>query len=450
MIWRFIHLDNEGIERTREQQRQQETTNRNNSEYIKRKRTIEKSDIRNKTIDVKGAITLALTITSFLLLLTYLQTGGTNNTRNISSAIQIAGFLFVGIISFALFILVEKSSTSPLVDFGLLLNKRMLPANIIIMIVGFSMFMVFQTIPIFVENPAPVGFGENAINATKVLLPFALVLLVFGPASGLIISKLGSMKPIIIGTVVLAIGLFGLTVFHSTEFLLSVNLAILSIGISLSNVGAQNVIILSTPRQNSGISLGITTLLRIIASSIAPVVAAMFMEASQYTVIIGGKPQSFPSSESFSLIFLTSTVLSMVSVSLAMVLFRSRQPKCQNHLPEENGDMNTTITENIKEEILSWQGVTSNPYRFGGIEFRVNERDMGHIHGEKHADLPFPIEIRKYLIASGKALPHIIYPESMWVSYFIRNEEDAPQIVDLFRLQYDRLKYKHSITRPKF
>jgi hypothetical protein len=63
MIWRFIHLDNEGIERTREQQRQQETTNRNNSEHIKRKRTIEKSDIRNKTIDVKGAITLALTIT---------------------------------------------------------------------------------------------------------------------------------------------------------------------------------------------------------------------------------------------------------------------------------------------------------------------------------------------------------------------------------------------------
>ena len=108
----------------------------------------------------------------------------------------------------------------------------------------------------------------------KYLLPFALVLLVFGPASGLIISKLGSRKPIIIGTVVLAIGLFGLVIFHSTEFLLSVNLGLLSIGISLSNVGAQNVVILSTPRQNSGISLGMTSLLRIVGSSIAPVVAA--------------------------------------------------------------------------------------------------------------------------------------------------------------------------------
>ena len=64
---------------------------------------------------------------------------------------------------------------------------------------------------------------------------------------------------------------------------------------------------------------------------------------------------------------------------------------------------------------------------------------MGHIHGEKLADLPFPIEIRKDLIASGKALPHIIYPESRWVSYIIHSEEDALKILDLFRLQYERL-----------
>ena len=111
--------------------------------------------------------------------------------------------------------------------------------------------------------------------------------------------------------------------------------------------------------------------------------------------------------------------------------------------------MGTIITENIKKEILSWPDVTSNPYRFGGVEFRVNKRDMGHIHGEKLADLPFPIEIRKGLIASGKALPHIIYPESMWVSYLIRGEEDAPQIIDLFRLQYERLRHKPRIITPR-
>jgi hypothetical protein len=35
---------------------------------------------------------------------------------------------------------------------------------------------------------------------------------------------------------------------------------------------------------------------------------------------------------------------------------------------------------------------------------------MGHLHGEKLADLPFPVETRKeLLVASGRALPHHIY-----------------------------------------
>jgi hypothetical protein len=54
---------------------------------------------------------------------------------------------------------------------------------------------------------------------------------------------------------------------------------------------------------------------------------------------------------------------------------------------------------------------------------------MGHMHSDRLADPPFPIEIRKDFITSGKALPHIItHPEAMWGSFFIRSAEDAPKI----------------------
>ena len=470
LIRRYIPTDKEEVEQTRtlqqqeqkiqkQQQDQQETESeerRSNFESIKRKTTLtksRKSATSNTNIDIKGAITLAVAITSLLLVLTYLETGSggsnINNSIDSSSTILAASFVVLGIMSLALFILIEKRSASPLVDFGLMLNKRILLANIIIVIVGYSMFTVFQTIPILVQNPQPVGFGGDPISAAKLQLPFALIILVFGAASGLIITRLGSMKTIIIGTVVGAIGFSALGIFHSTEFLLSLNLGIIAIGISLSSVGAQNVIILSIPRQNSGMSLGFTTFLRILGSAIAPAVAGMLMQQYQYTANIGGTTQSFPSSEAYDLIFLIASILSIASVSLAVILIKTRPPKCQNHLPEEEGIMGTIITENIKKEILSWPDVTSSPYRFGGVEFRINKRDMGHIHGEKLADLPFPIEIRKGLIASGKALPHIIYPESMWVSYIIRSEEDAPQIIDLFRLQYERLRHKPRIISPR-
>ena len=461
VIWRFIHVE-EGVEQTRKQEQEQEQQRetdpierKNNSKSIKRDITISKSSksVTSKTnVDVKGAITLAIAITSFLLVITYLEIGTTstrNNSVDSSSTITITSFLAAGIISLVLFILAEKRSTSPLFDFSLMLNKRILLPTLMIIFVGFSMFIVFQTIPILVENPQPVGFGGNPISAANVQLPFALVFLVFGPASGLLVSKLGSMKPIILGTVVGCIGFISIVISHSTEFLLSLNLAIISIGLALTNVGAQNVIILSIPRQNSGTSLGMTSFMRLVGSSIAPALSGMFMQGYQYTANIGGKPQSFPSFEAYNLIFLTAAIMSIISISLSVALYKSTPPKCQNHLPEEKGIMGSVITENIKQEILPWPGVTSNPYQFGGIEFRVNKRDMGHIHGEKLADLPFPIEIRKEIIASGKALPHIIYPESMWVSYIILSEEDIPKIIDLFRLQYERLKNKHIIIPPR-
>jgi len=66
--------------------------------------------------------------------------------------------------------------------------------------------------------------------------------------------------------------------------------------------------------------------------------------------------------------------------------------------------------------------------------------------GEKLADLPFRLEIREELIASGRALSHHIYPESGWVSYWIRNSDDIPAVLELLEIQYERLRSKSAIS----
>jgi hypothetical protein len=189
-----------------------------------------------------------------------------------------------------------------------------------IMIVGLSMFMIFQTIPVLVRSPSPLGFGEDPVMTSNVQLPFALVLLIFGPTSGLIVSKLGSIKPIILGSVIGTIGFVCLYLFHSTEFLVSIDLVILSTGLSLTNVGAMNVIMLSTPRQDVGVSLGMSTLIRIIGASIGPAIAGMYMQTHK-TLIPG--VGSFPTLESYNLIFLTASIISCISIGLSLVLRRN-------------------------------------------------------------------------------------------------------------------------------
>jgi MFS family permease len=334
IIWRFIHV----IDSRDEDQSQKRSTileGDNISKTSNRDDNATLSKASNQ-IDIKGAIALAITVASFLLVLTLLETSGSNieaasgnnnnHPSNVNSSAQVLPFLIIGIVSFVFFVIIERREKYPLVDFKLMLNKLILPANLIIMLVGFSMFMVFQTIPILVRNPEPIGFGEDAISAGKVQLPFAIVLLIFGPTSGFLVSKLGSLKPIIFGTFITTAGFIGLLMFHSTELLVSANLGILSTGLSLSSVGAMNVIILSTPRQFSGISLGMSSLMRIVGASIGPALAGMYMQTNQTLFNVDGIMNYFPSSMSFDLIFLSAVIVSVISIALAIIL-RQRATK---------------------------------------------------------------------------------------------------------------------------
>jgi MFS family permease len=200
VVWRFIHVDpilqpeHEQLEAESEHTLKKVSSKSDkktsNTGLLKRIKNGIRSNDDNKArrsiaLDIKGAITLAIAITSFMLFLTYLQTGGGNNNKISGinySTLQLAIFLAAGIISLVAFIVIERRSTSPLVDFKLLLSRGILPANIVILIVGLSLFLVFQTIPILVRNPPPFGFGGDVISTTRVQLPFALILLVFGPA----------------------------------------------------------------------------------------------------------------------------------------------------------------------------------------------------------------------------------------------------------------------------
>jgi hypothetical protein len=92
----------------------------------------------------------------------------------------------------------------------------------------------------------------------------------------------------------------------------------------------------------------------------------------------------------------------------------------------------------IVTEVSSWPGVTTARHRFGGVEFKLGRREIGHLHGSRLADLPFPLLVRNELVADGRAEPHHMYPESGWVSFFIRSDADIPAVVALFKLNYER------------
>lgn len=93
--------------------------------------------------------------------------------------------------------------------------------------------------------------------------------------------------------------------------------------------------------------------------------------------------------------------------------------------------------QQIYEEVTQWEEIAHAPHRFGGTEYRVGRREVGHVHGDSLVDIPFPLHVRDELVKSGRAEPHHILPQSGWVSVFLRNPDDVDRAVRLLRKSYE-------------
>jgi hypothetical protein len=92
--------------------------------------------------------------------------------------------------------------------------------------------------------------------------------------------------------------------------------------------------------------------------------------------------------------------------------------------------------EKIHAALQDWPGITSQPHRFGGTEYCLGRREIGHIHGDTLVDIPFPKEVRNDLVTAGRAEPHHVLPESGWVRVYLKQATDVDRAIELLRLSF--------------
>jgi len=67
----------------------------------------------------------------------------------------------------------------------------------------------------------------------------------------------------------------------------------------------------------------------------------------------------------------------------------------------------------------------------------VGRREIGHVHGDRLVDIPFPLNVRNELVESGVAQPHHVLPKSGWVSVYLRDSGDVDRAIQLLRRSYE-------------
>jgi hypothetical protein len=93
----------------------------------------------------------------------------------------------------------------------------------------------------------------------------------------------------------------------------------------------------------------------------------------------------------------------------------------------------------IEATVGQWPDMEVRVHRLGGIGFFHHGKESSHIHGNGLLDCRVGRETRDALVSAGRALPHHLFPQSGWVSFWIENEGDVGPALELIGIASARL-----------
>ena len=105
-----------------------------------------------------------------------------------------------------------------------------------------------------------------------------------------------------------------------------------------------------------------------------------------------------------------------------------------------------TAAQQITEEVTSWPGVGAGQGRRGEFAFKLGARESGHLHGDRAAHFMFPKEVWLELREQRRIVDHPIFPGKVGpAARRIENEADVRDVIELLRLNYDRIVARHGV-----
>jgi hypothetical protein len=103
-----------------------------------------------------------------------------------------------------------------------------------------------------------------------------------------------------------------------------------------------------------------------------------------------------------------------------------------------------TASELITEEVKSWPGVEAGVGSRGEFAFTVGRREIGHLHGDRVAHFGFPKDVWAGLYERKRIDYHPVFPgRPGFGARTIENDADVRDVIDLMRLNYDRVVARH-------
>jgi EmrB/QacA subfamily drug resistance transporter len=182
---------------------------------------------RRPKIDIAGMVTLAVTTTAFILVASW---GGKDFEW---SSPTIVALIVLTIASAVAFVLIERRSAEPIIPLHLFRRRNFNLTTAAGLLTGVAMFGAIGYLPTYLQ----MAFGVDATQAGLLMIPMMAGLLITSVLTGIVVSKTGRYKWMpIVGSLVVALGLFLLSTLRTDTplWLLCLFIAVMGIGLGTS------------------------------------------------------------------------------------------------------------------------------------------------------------------------------------------------------------------------
>nr|WP_296076086.1 MFS transporter [uncultured Actinoplanes sp.] len=259
-------------------------------------------------LDLAGALILTVSLVSLLLAISKGREWGWTETRTVT-------LLIVGVLTLVVFVLVELRVREPLIDMRLIAIRGVWTTNVVGLAFGFAMFGTFLLVPTILELPAATGygFGKSVSQAGLYLLPTTVMMLIFGPLSGLLERRYGPKLPLTLGAIAVVAAFALPAVAHDRLWQLLVSGTLTGIGIGLAFAAMSNAIIATVPATQTGEATGVNSIVRTIGGSIGSAVVAAVIASSTTA-------QALPQDKAFTYGFWACAGVAVLAVIASLLL----------------------------------------------------------------------------------------------------------------------------------
>jgi len=285
--------------------------------FVVASRILQKDIVKavSKAVDYAGAAILMGGVTLILLYITEGPTLGWLSLEEVLLLVPGAALTFF-------FFVFENKRQNPLMRLSLFRIRNVLVANLVGMVSGITMFLLFFAIVYYAQLPKPFGLQQDIIAAGLTLAPSTLGMLVGGLFIGRILGRTGPKPVLILGSIIVGLGQVLFLFQRSTSTLIALDLFVSLFGVICILVPLVNMLALALPRDNVAVGLGINTMLRNLGGAIGPVVATTIMTTYTTTVYESIKgvnvPIAFPTATAFDIIFYLGIALAIIVLAIGL------------------------------------------------------------------------------------------------------------------------------------